>query len=130
MLENFLLYQPENRIREASKKIEFASVQLQKGKSLRQIQKDLNLSERSLERLFQKYIGVSPKLYSRICRFQAALEILRKADFISLTEIAHLKSYFDQSHFIRDFKYFAGTTPNNFMLNANERVPNLLEWEF
>ena len=99
------------------------------GISLPTVQNELNITERSLERYFKQYVGISPKLYARINRFQTALETLRKSNFDSLTDIAYQNNYFDQSHFIRDFKEFAGTTPKHFLHQANEQVANFPEWK-
>ncbi|RBL90241.1 AraC family transcriptional regulator [Chitinophaga flava] len=126
-LEQFFLQQTAG-CKEEGDKITVAILQIQKGRELKQVQADLKISERSLERLFKKYVGISPKLYSRICRFQASLKMLRKASVASLTEIAYRENYFDQSHFIREFKFFAGTTPTSFLLDANERFPDFPEW--
>lgn len=129
VLEHFFLQQTTD-CKGENDKVKFALNQFQKGQELKQVQADLKISERSLERLFKSYIGISPKLYSRICRFQSALKTLRTANFNALTEIAYLENYFDQSHFIRDFKYFTGTTPKSFLLNANEQLPNFPELKF
>ncbi|MBV8256058.1 MAG: AraC family transcriptional regulator [Chitinophaga sp.] len=95
---------------------------------LHRIQSELNITERSLQRMFKANIGVPPKLYFSICRFQAALDSVRSKKFTSFTEIAHQHSYADQAHFIRDFKMFTGTTPKLFSQQANEQVLNFPEW--
>lgn len=128
LLSSFLIQQAEKRKTE-NEKVIFASEQLQKGLSLPTIQTELNISERSLERYFKQHIGISPKLYARINRFQSALEQIRQTQFDKLTNIAYQSNYFDQSHFIREFKEFAGTSPKNFILQANEQVANFPEWK-
>lgn len=128
LLSSFLLQQADQRKAE-NEKVNFATDQLQKGVSLPTIQNELNLSERSLERYFKQYIGISPKLYARINRFQSALENIRQSQFNKLTNIAYQNDYFDQSHFIREFKEFAGTSPKHFKLKANEQVANFPEWK-
>ncbi|WP_439489956.1 DUF6597 domain-containing transcriptional factor [Algoriphagus sp.] len=128
LLSSFLIKQAEKRKAE-SEKVNFATAQLQKGVSLPAIQNDLNLSERSLQRYFKQHVGISPKLYARINRFQSALEQIRQSQFFKLTDIAYQSDYFDQSHFIRDFKEFAGTSPKHFILQANEQVANFPEWK-
>lgn len=67
------------------------------------------LSTRQFERHFKTMSGFSPKLFSRIVRFQSALQE-NKTDK-SLTEIAYDCGYFDQSHFIHDFRAFSGYHP-------------------
>lgn len=127
VLEQFFLQQTAD-CKERNNKVQFAINQIQKSKELKKVQTDLKISERSLERLFKKHIGISPKLYSRICRFQTSLKILKTADINALKEISYLENYFDQSHFIRDFKYFAGTTPKSFFQDAHGQFPNFPEW--
>jgi AraC-like DNA-binding protein len=95
--------------------------------SLKELQTISGISERSFERRFQQSIGVSPKLYSRICRFQASLKQLRENDFQKLSDIAFENEYADQSHFIRAFKEFAGFSPNQYQKHADERIENFPE---
>jgi AraC-like DNA-binding protein len=111
-----------------NKKLGYAVAALQQGKSLSTIQHQVHLSSRSLERLFLAHIGITPILYARICRFQTSLELLRNGCFRSLTDIAHSMGYFDQSHFIRDFKLFSGVSPGIYLRKAIERMPGFPEW--
>jgi len=67
---------------------------------------------------------MSPKLLTRIIRFQAALKQLRNHSFSRLSDIAFEQEYADQSHFIRAFKEFAGDTPNRFYKSTLEMVEN------
>lgn len=96
---------------------------------LRKIQSELNLSERSLERLFKINVGISPKLFFRISRFQTALGYLRQRSFKTLTQVSCQHFYADQSHYIREFRDFTGVTPKQFLLHANEQVENFPEWK-
>lgn len=70
-----------------------------------------NLSTRQLERKFNELAGFSPKTYMRIIRFHAALNQYDHNANRSLTDIALDCGYYDQSHFIRDFKSFSGYHP-------------------
>lgn len=67
------------------------------------------ISKRQFERKFKEFAGFSPKTYSRIIRFQAALR--EYGSNKSLTDIAYDCGYYDQSHFINDFKEFSGYNP-------------------
>lgn len=69
----------------------------------------LSYSERHQRRLFQKLTLLSPVLFKRIARFQSALQIM-----VEKQEI-YWDGYYDQAHFIRDFKQFTGCTPREFI---------------
>ena len=71
------------------------------------------ITSRYLQKLFLKHTGLTPKLYSKINRFQNSLRLITKKD-ASLTSIAYECGYFDQSHFIREFKGFTGYTPSGY----------------
>ena len=68
------------------------------------------LSVRQFERNFKNFAGFSPKLFSRIIRFQATLQEYGNQQQ-SLTEVGYTCGYYDQSHFIHDFKEFSGYHP-------------------
>lgn len=69
------------------------------------------LSVRQFERKSHERLGLSPKLFSRLIRFSHAYKYKESAPHTSWTTIAHRCGYFDQMHFIRDFKFFAGYAP-------------------
>jgi AraC-like DNA-binding protein len=79
------------------------------------IQKEHNISERHLERKFKAFVGVSPKKLQRIIRFEKSLSLLKNAQYSDLTQIGYDLGYTDQSHFIKDFKSFAGLSPYTFL---------------
>jgi AraC-like DNA-binding protein len=72
---------------------------------------DSCLSLRQFERVCKQRIGMPPKLFARIIRFSKAYRLHENSAAKSWTSIAHECGYFDQMHFIRDFKEFAGVTP-------------------
>lgn len=67
------------------------------------------LSQRQLSRRFTKAVGISPKEYLRVSRFIHSLDSIKKD--ITLTDVAYEHGYYDQAHFIHDYKEFAGLTP-------------------
>jgi len=79
-----------------------------------------DISERRLERKFRQQIGVSPKLFTRIIKFQHAMDHLTKQRGGSLCEIAHELDYIDQSRFIRYVREFSGYTPNIIRKNSRD----------
>jgi AraC-like DNA-binding protein len=68
-------------------------------------------SERYIQKLFTDFIGISPKSFFNIQRFNRSLELVRSSGS-SLTAIAHECGYYDQAHFIKEFKNFTGMTPS------------------
>lgn len=74
----------------------------------------MKLDRRNMERKFIKTIGLSPKQLSKAVRLQAALRSLDQNNFDSLTSLAYENGYYDQAHFIKDFKEFTGISPKSF----------------
>lgn len=75
------------------------------------------ITGRYLQKLFLKHTGLTPKLYSKIHRFQNSLGQVAKGG-ATLTSIAHTCGYYDQSHFIRDFRTFTGLAPSDFSVET------------
>ena len=82
--------------------------------SMRDLQEELQISEKSLERKFKDHVGIPPKLFSGICRYQASLHQLKNNQYNKLSDIAYENDYADQSHFIRSFKKYTGCSPQQF----------------
>jgi AraC-like DNA-binding protein len=82
------------------------------------------LSIRELQRLFQKYIGVSPKWVIQRYRLHEAVEQLSNGSPVSLSELALRLGYFDQAHFIRDFKAVVGKAPGKYMKSLGDGPPS------
>lgn len=74
----------------------------------------MELNERTLQRYFVKYVGISPKKFAKIIQFQSSLNQLSDRIHANLTEIVYESGYADQSHFIRNFKTFTGKNPSAF----------------
>lgn len=80
---------------------------------------------RRLERRFLKEVGISPKQLGKVIRLQAALRLLLNHSSDSLTQIAYEGEYYDQAHFIRDFKEFTGISPGAFLNNSQMALSSL-----
>jgi AraC-like DNA-binding protein len=72
------------------------------------------LGIRQVERLFQEYVGVTPKVFSRLARFRLALDLSLRDPQPDWASIAPAAGYYDQSHMARDFRSFTGETPARF----------------
>jgi AraC-like DNA-binding protein len=73
-----------------------------------------NINIRRLERMFSKFVGISANTYSTLNRFHSSLNQILYGNYSKLSDLAYDNGYFDQMHFIKDFKRFAGNTPKNF----------------
>lgn len=82
--------------------------------SVNQLSKQTNVNRRQLVRKFSSAIGLSPKQLSKTIRLQATLKILLNEKPANLISLAYQGEYFDQAHFIKDFKEFTGLTPKEF----------------
>lgn len=103
--------QPDQLVLEAIHQICFSEGTI----SVHALQQELKVNERTLERRFKNQTGISPKHYSSIVRVNASAKRLqRKQHTENLTQLAYESNYFDQAHFIRDFKKFTGITPQQY----------------
>jgi methylphosphotriester-DNA--protein-cysteine methyltransferase len=68
--------------------------------------------------MFKQRVGVSPKLFARIIRFEAALKTKAALPHLSWTMVAHEFGYHDQMHMIHDFQHLSGETPAGILRQA------------
>lgn len=83
--------------------------------SVNQITKLFSISLRGLQRLFQEYVGVSPKWVIQRFRIQEVAERMEKDKTIHYAEMALDLGYYDQAHFIKDFKNTIGLSPEEYL---------------
>lgn len=74
---------------------------------------------------FKKYVGLTPKYYQRIVRFNDILFQIKQQESILWSQVAYQCGYSDQSHFIKEFKHFSGFNPKEFIKQEfNKDEPN------
>jgi AraC-like DNA-binding protein len=123
----YLIHQIKHNVRGSEEVTQYALSQISTSYgnvSLKELQQQLKISERSLERKFKQTVGIGPKLFTRISRFQASMMQLRLNKHQKLSDIAYENDYADQSHFIRVFKEFTGFSPLEFKRQSDEIVEN------
>lgn len=76
-------------------------------------------SKKQLERKFLNTVGTTPKIFSRISRFLNLCQHLESHEGKTFTELTHDCGYYDQAHFIKEFKEFSGYTPKEFFAKEN-----------
>ena len=80
--------------------------------NIKDIAGEVCISQRQLERKFREVMGVSPKQYLHLTRINKVVRLLQKQYPLDLTSVAYHCGYFDQAHFIKDFKRITGYNPS------------------
>jgi AraC-like DNA-binding protein len=83
--------------------------------SVATVLKEIGLSERRFSRIFSEQIGLTPKLFQRVRRFQKTMASLPSRGDIDWAATAFANGYYDQAHFINDFRAFSSITPTDFL---------------
>ena len=87
---------------------------------------EVPMSRRNFERRFLEEVGVSPKTFAKIRRFGYTCSLMAGDRNVNLMDVLHKGGYYDQSHFIKDFKYFSGRTPRRYA-KGNKELANLVD---
>jgi AraC-like DNA-binding protein len=82
---------------------------------LRAVATGIGVSDRHMRRIFDEAVGMGPKAFSKVVRFQRAVRAAERSEAPSWGAIACEAGYYDQSHMIADFRRFTGTTPATFV---------------
>lgn len=80
----------------------------------------IGISSRRFIRLFSNEVGLTPKLFARVRRFQQVLQQIRTGADFSWADMAASCGYFDQAHFIHDFKEFSGINPTSYLAQKTD----------
>lgn len=91
-------------------------------------------TERYINKVFKQNMGINPKTFGMIMKFQKVIQKINQADDCKLTDICVAAGYYDQSHFIRDFKKYADLAPKEYRKlilenNYNKRMNIRKVWE-
>lgn len=80
----------------------------------------VGFSQKHLISLFKNHVGLSPKAFMKIMRFQHVINTLDHREDLSMTHVALNSGYYDQAHFIHDFRKFSGYTPAAYLETRRE----------
>ncbi|WP_437523080.1 AraC family transcriptional regulator [Sorangium sp. So ce726] len=81
----------------------------------------LGMTSKRFIRSFTERVGLTPKRYCRVQRFQQAVSAIERGERVSWAGVAAACGYYDQAHFIHDFRAFAGLTPTEYVTRRRER---------
>ena len=116
LLEDFLLENFRNKL-ELNPCVAFAVREMMErpdGLSIARMNEKIGYSQKHFTQMFRKQVGVTPKSFLKIMRFQKAVRHIDAATEINWGEIALASGFYDQAHFIHDFKHFSGFTPEQY----------------
>ncbi|KAA3636906.1 MAG: AraC family transcriptional regulator [Calditrichaeota bacterium] len=96
--------------------------------TIEQLLDKVSLNERALERYFKTYVGLSPKFFCRIIRFASIFRLVTQ-DKIDWADVSYRAGFYDQSHFIKNFKEFTGEEPSVYGFNKKNMANFFLKKE-
>jgi AraC-like DNA-binding protein len=90
--------------------------------AMAQVSDQIGISSRRFIQLFSSEVGLTPKLFCRVRRFQRVLQQIHTGAEFDWVDLAASCGYFDQAHFIHDFKEFAGINPTTYLAEKTEHL--------
>lgn len=125
LVENYL----KNKLKTTTLKETFVETILKNQKftnmSLSNLKENTGYSKKHIISKFKEQVGLTPKSYQRLLNINEAILLLSKLEHSNYTHIAHDCGFYDQSHFIKNFKLITGITPKNY-LSAKQVYPHVL----
>lgn len=85
----------------------------------------IGISNKHLITLFSRYVGLSPKMFARICKFQKVLRLIETQGKVEWAPVAYECGYADQAHFIKEFRAFSGLNPTNYLTQKGEYMNSI-----
>jgi len=123
-VESFLLRQAKRSL-EANRLIAFAVHQLQHSPqflAIRDLATMIGITQKHLISQFEKVVGLKPKSFARVCKFQKVVNLIEQQKGIEWAAIASDCGYYDQAHFIHEFQAFSGMNPSAYLTQRGEYV--------
>lgn len=97
------------------------------GDSVGAVAKRVGLSQRRFIQVFTAHVGLTPKLFCRVLRFQRVRKVVVQATTLNWAQLALSCGYYDQSHLIHDFHEFSGLSPTDYLCHgSNKLFPNVV----
>lgn len=124
ILENYFLQKGKNKM-ENHVLVHYSVSQLVQSPqmwTIKNLSDKTGITQKHLITLFKKYVGLSPKMFSRIHKFQKVIRLIEQQKKIDWSMLAYECGYFDQAHFIKEFQAFSGINPAAYL---GKRGPHL-----
>jgi AraC-like DNA-binding protein len=97
-------------------------LQVPQTRTIAEVTDQIGMSPRRFIQVFSEQVGLTPKRFCRVRRFHEVIRRVHKGRDIDWTEVALSYGYFDQAHFIRDFKAFSGLNPSAYLIQRGEHL--------
>ncbi len=124
VLEQFLLAQLNRQARRIHPTVIYALKEFQNisyNHNIRSMTEQIGISQTRFIQVFREAVGLTPKQYCRVLRFEEALRMMERGVSVgAYAEFALKCGYYDQAHFIHDFQAFAGLTPRAYLARQGE----------
>jgi len=132
LLEGWLIMQLQKNEKLQTGRIAFAcqKIMINNGNlPIKELCSLANMSKSSLEHHFKQQVGLSPKMFSRVIRFNQVNRFLKDTSSTDWQELVYRYGYFDQSHFIHEFRHFFGYTPSQIHLSQQNLSGHVSDME-
>lgn len=94
-------------------------------RTVSQVTGQIHFSSRHFIQVFREAVGLTPKLFCRVSRFQEVLHLIGRGQQIDWTDVALSCGYFDQAHCIHDFRAFSGLSPGAYLAHRSEPLNHI-----
>ncbi len=118
-----LLLQRVQRPLEPNRLISYAVQQLQQSPqfiAIRDLAGTIGITQKHLISQFERIVGLRPKVFARVCKFQKVLNLIEAQSRIEWAAVAYECGYYDQAHFIKEFQNFSGVNPSSYLTQRGE----------
>ena len=88
--------------------------------TLKELSEQIGYSQKHVIHLFKERVGVTPKQFMQIMRFQKTIHAMEQSTVVDWSEIALQNGFYDQAHFINEFGNFSGFTPVEYMKRKSD----------
>ena len=122
VLEQWLLLAASHPIRHAAVLHAIGQFRQDPSISSEDMAKQVGFSQRRFIQLFRNEVGLTPKLFCRVQRFQQVIYGLKNQDEVDWADVSLSSGYYDQAHFIHDFQEFTGLTPTEYLPLRTEHL--------
>ncbi len=122
VLERWLLQQAADLDRHPAVEYALKEFRPGRGRSVTDVTAQIGISPKRFIQLFQKEVGLTPKLFCRVRRFQKVLHSIGMGERVEWADVAIGCGYFDQAHFIHDFRAFSGLNPSTYVAQRTEHL--------